>query len=172
MTNQPEQRPAMKGSKPVLLSSDEAGEVARLLKILLDNQEAHYDSTSAAPADGEPLPDKVRLRNLARQIYLGRRARAGFFSRGLDGEPAWDMLLALYVRDTNNAAHTTSQVTEFSAAAPSTALRWIDYLCDQGLVAKEPSPIDRRLTLVRLTAKARAHLDSYLTLLAQNGLGH
>lgn len=157
-----------KAASPVLLSRNEADEVARLLRILLEGQDggAAYDS-SAVPR----LPDRARLQRLAQQVYLARRARSGFFSRGLDGEPAWDMLLALYARDAVSAAHTTAQTAEFSVAAPSTALRWIDYLCDQGLLAKEPSPADRRLTLVRLTSKARAQLDSYFALILQNGLG-
>lgn len=157
-----------KAASPVLLSRNEADEVARLLRILLDGQDGCPADDSAV---GPRLSDRARLQRVAQQVYLARRARSGFFSRGLDGEPAWDMLLALYARDAVRAVHTTAQLTEFSAAAPSTALRWIDYLCDQGLLAKAPSPADRRVTLVRLTAKARAQLDSYFALILQNGLG-
>jgi DNA-binding MarR family transcriptional regulator len=78
------------------------------------------------------------------------------------GEPAWDMLLVLYMSEQHGSRPTISSLTQFSGARPTTALRWLDYLEAQQLIGRETHPTDRRAALVWITDKAREALDSYL----------
>jgi DNA-binding MarR family transcriptional regulator len=43
----------------------------------------------------------------------------------------------------------------------TTALRWIDYLDEKGLVLRERSNLDRRASAIRLSNDGRARLDRY-----------
>ena len=77
------------------------------------------------------------------------------------GEPAWEMLLLLYV--TSGASRqTVSRLAQLSGASKATALRWMDYLSDRGLIARCPHPNDARTAFVNLTDQGREMLEAYL----------
>ena len=48
-----------------------------------------------------------------------------------------------------------------SAAPPTTGLRWLGVLAEQGLVLREHDPEDQRRVLVRLTERGLAAMDEY-----------
>jgi hypothetical protein len=149
-------------------SRAELEQATRVLGTLLSRLRA--PETTGQREDESGLAS-ARLKERARAMYVARRARMRFFARGINGEPAWDMLLALYGSDVGPAGHTTTEVTEMSAAPPTTALRWLDYLVDQGLVTKEISACDRRVVCVRLSAKARKAMEDYFSWEAKEALG-
>lgn len=153
----------------VSVSRDDARQMASLLDSLLRKLgpfDRGLEASSAACSAGAA----ERFKKMANNLYLARRRRSKFFSRGISGEPAWDMLLALYGSDVGRRGHTTTEVVEMSAAAPTTALRWLEYLIGQGLFQKEASPIDRRIVMIHLTLKARQALDQYFESLEQQRL--
>lgn len=154
----------------ISVSRDDARRMAGLLESLLCQLDPLDRGTDAGSASPSSAGTAERFKRMAKKAYLARRARSKFFSRGISGEPAWDMLLALYGSDVGQRGLTTTEVTNFSAAAPTTALRWLDYLSGQDLVLKEPSPIDRRIVMVRLSPKAREALDRYFEFLEQERL--
>jgi DNA-binding MarR family transcriptional regulator len=84
-------------------------------------------------------------------MYRMRRARDHILSNDLTGEPAWDMLLALYSEDP--AQMTVSSVCYGSGVPQSTALRWIALLEEKGLVARVEHPRDNKMVLLSLTEK-------------------
>jgi hypothetical protein len=75
------------------------------------------------PIDETHPQGSQHLSSLAEEIYLMRRARDREMPSELFGEPAWDMLLALYRENdpalTINALHLVSGIPE------STAVRWV-----------------------------------------------
>lgn len=77
------------------------------------------------------------------------------------GEPAWDMLLALYILDVSGQRQTTGALMQFSGAPITTARRWLDYLVGNGLVLRSHHPTDQRVMFVGLTDKGRNALDLY-----------
>jgi DNA-binding MarR family transcriptional regulator len=77
------------------------------------------------------------------------------------GEPAWDMLLALYVSEQSGPRHTIVKLVAQAAAPATTALRWLEYLDKERLVVRHSNPIDRRATFIELSDKARLALDAY-----------
>lgn len=110
--------------------------------------------------------DPAHLRRMnaeaAREIYASRRSRDGIFGNPeLFGEPAWDILLDLYVADVEGKAVSVSSACIGSAAPPTTGLRWLGVLAEQGLVLREHDPEDQRRVLVRLTERGLAAMDEY-----------
>jgi DNA-binding MarR family transcriptional regulator len=85
------------------------------------------------------------------------------FSAGMFGEPAWELLLNLYVMDIDGPRLTIGALIETAECPQTTALRWLHYLQDQGLIVKQEHPGDARTAFVRLTDKARLALDQYLS---------
>ncbi|WP_425506887.1 MarR family transcriptional regulator [Sphingomonas sediminicola] len=46
-----------------------------------------------------------------------------------------------------------SRLAQLSGTSKATALRWIDYLLDRGLISRQPHPTDLRTAFVELTDK-------------------
>lgn len=156
----------------VVLSPEDAAEAARLLQILLRMERPAADESDVLELEN---PSKVvryerqEVVEAARKIFLARRARARFLDSELLGEPGWDILLALYVRDGPRIGETTNRLTELSGAPMTTGLRWIHRLAKLGLVQRTPSPNDKRLVFVRLTDEACGALNRYFAKLLEKG---
>jgi DNA-binding MarR family transcriptional regulator len=105
--------------------------------------------------------DRQELVRRARQIVLARRKRIKLFGRSMFREPAWEMLLALYLAATGPRL-TIGRLTAAAGAPMTTALRWIEYLEGQKLVTRESHPTDRRAVFVELSEKGRALMELYL----------
>ncbi len=99
---------------------------------------------------------------IARQVYAKRRRRAALFGNDeLFGEPAWDILLDLYIAHAENKAVSVSSACIGSASPPTTGLRWLGVLAENGLILREHDPEDQRRVLVRLTDRGIAAMDEY-----------
>ncbi len=103
-----------------------------------------------------------RLTYLARTILAERQRRARCFDPTLFGEPAWDMLLALYAGEEESGRQTIGQLIRWVEVPQTTALRWIAHLERRGLVIRRPHPTDLRIVFIELTETARARLEEYL----------
>ena len=111
---------------------------------------------------GSVLPVEEELQALARGTIKARQLRYQHLPRPMFGEPAWDMLLSLYVTSGCEAPQTVSNLCSYSAAPSTTALRWIDFLEREELVARRPNKCDLRVVFVELTSKGRAAIEAYL----------
>jgi hypothetical protein len=99
---------------------------------------------------------------LARKTYALRRKRAAIFGNpDLFGEPAWDILLDLYIAQAEGKQVSVSSACIGSAAPATTGLRWLSVLADHGLVMRENDPEDHRRVLVRLTSAGIAAMDRF-----------
>lgn len=98
----------------------------------------------------------------ARQAYAMRRKRAIIFGNpDLFGEPAWDILLDLYIAQADGKPVSVSSACIGSAAPATTGLRWLAVLAEEGLIVRENDPGDHRRVLVRLTDKGSSAMDQY-----------
>lgn len=109
------------------------------------------------------LSHECELVQTAEAIIVRRRRRYEEFDTALFGEPAWDMLLELYVRETSGASSTVEQLQTAAEPASSAAERWLRYVEIGGLIARRPHPHDQGTVFVQLTDKGRQALDRYLT---------
>jgi DNA-binding MarR family transcriptional regulator len=155
----------------VVLNERDVADAARLLSILAgDNAKLH---AGAIPSNAEDVPSKhLDPSELSRRVVASRKARYRHFSRAMFGEPAWDMLLAIYSWDAAGTRQTIGRITERSGAPMTSALRWLQYLEKESLVRREPHPNDRRTVFIELTEKGRrAVVDCLFSIAQQLGLG-
>ncbi|WP_349512143.1 MarR family winged helix-turn-helix transcriptional regulator [Erythrobacter sp. NFXS35] len=114
---------------------------------------------AAAPTDVRVNPgaeraprDSRRYLALARMAYSLRRKRAAIFGNPeLFGEPAWDILLDLFIAHGEDKPVSVSSACIGSAAPATTGLRWLGVLAEEGLIVRENDAQDNRRVLVRLT---------------------
>jgi DNA-binding MarR family transcriptional regulator len=108
-------------------------------------------------------PSSTELVELAGRIYDARRTRAKVLDGELFGEPAWDMLLALYCLPRRGLIMSVSGLNYSAEVPQTTGLRWQKLLRDEGLIERGPQEVDARRQIVRLTDKGRALMTAYLT---------
>jgi DNA-binding MarR family transcriptional regulator len=112
-------------------------------------------------------PTRNQLGRLAFDLYKARRDREAIFRQRLLGEPAWDMLLALYAFPRRGEVVTVSSLSNLAQVPEATGLRWQSKLMEDGLIRRGPHIVDRRIVLVGLTDRGRLLMDQYLTRLFQ-----
>ena len=109
--------------------------------------------------DVEPLAVLGRVSRLAR--HLDRAREAAFAARGLAGYE-FDVLAALRRAGPPYQLPPKALLVE-TMVASGTMTHRLDRLEDRGLVRRRPDPRDRRVVLVRLTARGRERVDAALT---------
>jgi hypothetical protein len=135
--------------------ADELAAIADRLRNFATGKE---DEPPARP----PQRSAQRYLALARKAYSLRRKRETIFGNPeLFGEPAWDILLDLYIAHGEGKPVSVSSACIGSAAPPTTGLRWLGVLADEGLVLRENDPEDNRRVLVRLTQRGISAMERF-----------
>ena len=147
--------------RTITLSQRDVRAARRLLKLLLQEDPTSADQQLEGAARPAADTSRAALIARAREEFGNRRRRTSIFERSMFGEPAWDMLLALYILDVSGQRQTTGALMQFSGAPITTARRWLDYLVGNELVLRSPHPTDQRVMFVNLTEKGRNALDLY-----------
>jgi DNA-binding MarR family transcriptional regulator len=143
----------------VVLSETDARAAARLFRML--SEAVGYFPDSDRSAEGPISPEELTSR--ARIILHSRQVRERYFSRAMFGEPAWDMLLVLYITDMSEGRQTITNLAKRTEMPLSTVVRWLDYLEKEKLIERQPHPTNRRSFFIRLLPKARKAMGEYLT---------
>jgi hypothetical protein len=79
----------------------------------------------------------------------------------LFADPAWDMLLDLFVARVEGRLISTSSACIGASVASTTGLRWLRTLETQGLVQRAPDQLDRRQRFISLTSSAMAAVRAW-----------
>ena len=131
-------------------------------------QEDTSEKLLSLVADSEPMDpvaesgDHPLWLDLAREHYRNRRSRDKIFGREtLFGEPAWDVLLDLFIAAKENRKVSVMSACIGAAVPSTTGLRWISALEREGLLARENDPNDARRTYVLLTPTGYAAMVDY-----------
>lgn len=98
---------------------------------------------------------------LAHQEIVRRSMRSARLSPELFGEPAWNILLDLFVHTDRLRRVSVTEACIASGAPPTTGLRWLNLLIEKGLVVREESTADNRVTFVSLSDEAKKILTEY-----------
>ena len=136
------------------------------LRQLLDEQEQARTSRARPP----DRSDQGDLSKAAAKLLSQHQLRARFVHPEVALEPAWPMVLELLVSFLADKPVTTKQLTLASTAPATTALRWINHLVHLGYAERHHSAEDRRLALLRLSAKGVTELQGYFRYLSTHGL--
>lgn len=107
-------------------------------------------------------PGRFRLASLAKHILASRADRSIVLDPDLFAEPAWDILLSLYVANVESCPMQVSWVCNESGVAATTALRWIDRLIELRLVRRHQNPGDARSSFLELDKEGRQKMDQIL----------
>ena len=112
----------------------------------------------------EPGADRPSPPMRAAAIYKARRDRAVQFAPhgNLFADPAWDMLLDLFIGREIGREVSVKAVCAAAAVPATTALRWLHLLDRSGLVDRRADPHDRRRVRVRLSDDAHAMMTRWL----------
>ncbi|WP_157080968.1 hypothetical protein [Novosphingobium naphthalenivorans] len=108
------------------------------------------------------LTRNTNPRKIARRIYNIRQKREQFFSSGLFSDPAWDIILDLYMAEEDKKEICITSACIAAGVPTSTGLRWITILIQNGYVERHDDPADARRSLLRLTDAARDALEALL----------
>lgn len=132
----------------LLITSDSIEQTIQVLDHVLAKLGFPARGYSASAAVGPQC-----LAEKAQHIYKMRRKRDAAIGANLFGEPCWDMLLDLFIQQQRGTAINVTSACLGGAAPVTTSLRWLAILEEAGLVERYRAPNDRRVTLVRLSAK-------------------
>ncbi|WP_375395190.1 winged helix DNA-binding protein [uncultured Sphingomonas sp.] len=89
----------------------------------------------------------------ARLAYAIGARRQSALGKGLFADPAWNILLDLFLSDEGGRDLSVTAVCIGSRSSSATALRYITLLVERGLIDRVADEHDGRRTYVRLTAK-------------------
>jgi len=115
---------------------------------------------------GLPFSETVSPRSLAAlatKQFADRELRKSYINDAFFGEPAWDMLLYLFIKCSENKRAYKTAVTSASGVPHSTALRYLELLERDGVLIVEPAEGDKRVQLVSLTQKGSSAMANYLS---------
>ncbi len=143
--------------------TEQVGQIAGRIERLAPEQRA----PDAAPASAAK-PDRVlsppqeggamRLTKpalpdprLVRRIIRHRQLRARHFDGQLFGDPAWDMLLDLTAARAEHRRVSVTSLCIASGVPPTTALRWIGQMVEQGQFVRVGDQTDRRRAFIELS---------------------
>lgn len=101
---------------------------------------------------------------MAALLYRERRSRDTYLpaARGLWSDPAWDMLLDLFIAREDGKPVSVSSACIGACLAPTTGLRWIKLLMGAGLVTRSSHPSDGRKGMLAVTDEAAASIRNYI----------
>ena len=113
------------------------------------------DSAADADAASRALSNalKTSRRRLLRRQLVGHDE--------LFGEPAWEILIDLFIQEGEARPVSTSSACIASGLPTTTALRLLQRLCDAGLISREADRDDGRRNYVRLSPALAHRLTAY-----------
>lgn len=124
--------------------------------LIMANVERLAEEASFVTSGSAPSPQFVR------RIIDARAARRHFFSDDLFADPAWDILLELYVLRALQQRTSVSKLCLAAGVPTTTALRWIEKLHSEGLVEREPDRLDGRRVWIALSDTGFEVMTAYL----------
>lgn len=108
----------------------------------------------------------------ARLLLDERRIRRRFLPDELFHEPAWDMLLALFVARDERLPMNVKTLVSLSDAPTTTSQRWIEHLYQSKLINRVTDTVDRRRRDILLSQFGDQAMKVYLRALKLNCLDY
>lgn len=111
---------------------------------------------------GPKKSEQDQFAAIAQSEFHNRRRRDSLIRHDVFAEPAWDLLLELYVQHHRQNPVGLDRLCGIAAAGPATALRWIGLLMEKGLVTRLPPGGASADLQVALSAKGVEEMERYL----------
>lgn len=148
------------GPRPARLEKEELTDTIRELAQRIEQLEAKAvdrgdEAMSLAFSDD-------KLATIASSIYRSRQMRSRYFEGSLLGDPAWDMLLDLFISKIQGRRVSTSSLCLAAHVPQATGLRWIDQLRRGGLLQQAPAHDDARVKLVEISSEGFRRMRAFI----------
>ncbi|MEP3225666.1 MAG: hypothetical protein ABJO01_06805 [Parasphingorhabdus sp.] len=98
-----------------------------------------------------------------RKLIEARRMRHHYFEAALFSDPAWDMMLDLMAARLEERKVAVSSLCIAANVPPTTALRWIKTMTDQGIFLRKADEEDGRRIFIALNEDASLGMHRYFT---------
>ena len=104
----------------------------------------------------------AHLVRIVSEMIRSRKKRAAVFSQSLFSDPAWDIVLTLFLAQIRKERITTSEVSNTTSIPLTTVHRWIETLEQKGWAGRTPDPNDQRRLFVELSPRGSTAMCSWL----------
>ena len=131
----------------------------RLAAVRSELRRVEEDLFRLRGSQGETVPVVA----FAKAIYAARRLRHDFFPRAMFADPAWDLLLDLYVARAEGRSVSTSSACLGARVPQTTGLRWLDKLEQAGAIVRRAASDDLRMINVELSPQTYEVMTKLLT---------
>lgn len=118
---------------------------------------------AAAPAPADHVIGEAELVQLARRISHWRRKRDLMFEPVIFADPEWDILLDLFAEGGFGRRVSMSSLCIAASVPTTTAVRCINLMIEQGVLAKSRDANDARRVLIELTEETRMRMRCWLS---------
>lgn len=135
---------------------DSIDEIARRIDELLLAM-ADFPQSDHAPAHVQDTALEE-----ARRLWRSRRERERIFGAVLAADPAWDILLDLFIARGEGRKVTVRSASAATSVPEATVLRCIAHLVEAKLLARQPHPADPDNIYLMLTDRAMEMMSEYL----------
>jgi DNA-binding MarR family transcriptional regulator len=123
-------------------------------EILIDNQ-------LVALHDMAPGLYQTFLSAARTEVAQRRNRRLLFGKCNLFADPAWDILLELFVADATESRLSVTAIGLETGVATTTVIRWLTVLENHNLIRRVGDPSDKRRDWVHLTNKGKSIMQKY-----------
>jgi hypothetical protein len=106
--------------------------------------------------------EQDQLAAIARSEFHNRRRRDSLIRYDLFAEPAWDMLLDLYIQHHRGQPVAVDRLWAAAGAASTTALRWLGLLIEKELVIRSSCAGEDDIDRVALSEQGIDEMERYL----------
>jgi DNA-binding MarR family transcriptional regulator len=103
-----------------------------------------------------------KLATIASSIYRARRRRTKLFDKNMFSEPAWDMLLDLFINGVRGLRVSSTSLCHAADVPVPTGLRWIILLENKGLLRRQPGPHDGRVAFLEISDRGTELMRKYV----------
>ncbi len=148
------------GARVVALSGRDLDDARRLLTLLTEASDA--DFLQQVPSGSEQVTTPQALLASARRELVERRRRRHHFPEGMFGEPAWEILLLLYIQK-DERRFTVGQLAEALDLPQNSTGRWLKYLHSAGLARRRPHHLDQRAVRAEISEEGIKALEAYFS---------
>jgi DNA-binding MarR family transcriptional regulator len=107
--------------------------------------------------------DRATVEARVTDIIRERRERSAFFPAQLFADPAWDILLALTLAHARQHRLDVTKLCHCAGVPPTTVLRWIATLEEEGILVRLDVSTDRRRKYVELSPEAWGKMGEYVS---------
>lgn len=148
-------------SRKLAIASERLNDARHASRAAADQDSQHHGRNESS--DHHSAGGDTRLAAVAHAEYAARRRRDKLFDADLFAEPAWDMLLDLFIQRHHERPVSVHSLCIAAAVPQTTALRWIGKLAEKGLIDRRNCTHDNRVIHISLSEAGLDVMRRYLT---------